>query len=164
MRARFVGTATPVAGDDRMTVAFVRGTIMINRRHAVFLSAAVLSLASMQVSASETLRVELTPTAIHLDTRTVKAGPVTFEVSSSADGNTTHELVVLKTDLSHDRLPVQKDTVAENKFKKIGEVEDVAPGTSKRLTLKLAPGRYVLICNRPGHYSMGMHASLVVER
>ncbi|WP_321862312.1 cupredoxin domain-containing protein [Burkholderia cenocepacia] len=137
---------------------------MINKRHAVFLSAAVLSLASMQVSASETLRVELTSTAIHLDTSTVKAGPVTFEVTSSADGNTTHELVVLKTDVSHDRLPVQKDTVAENKFKKIGEVEDVAPGTSKRLTLKLAPGRYVLICNRPGHYSMGMHASLVVER
>nr|WP_321781889.1 plastocyanin/azurin family copper-binding protein [Burkholderia pyrrocinia] len=164
MRARFVGAATPVASDDRIPVAFLRGTIMIDRRHAVFLSAAVLSLASMQVGASETLHVELTSTAIHLDTSTVKAGPITFEVSGSADGDTTHELVVLKTDLPHDRLPVQKETVAESKFMKIGEVEDVAPGTSKRLTLKLAPGRYVLICNRPGHYSMGMHVSLIVER
>ncbi len=137
---------------------------MISRRHAVFLGAAVLSLASMQANAGETLRVELTSTAIHLDTSKVKAGTVTFEVTGSSDSTTTHELVVLKTDLPDGGLPVQKEKVSESRFRKIGEVEDVAPGTSKRLTLKLAPGRYVLICNRPGHYSMGMHASLIVER
>jgi uncharacterized cupredoxin-like copper-binding protein len=137
----------------------------MSRRHAVFLlSAAALSLAPMRGNAGETIRVDLTSTAIHLDTSEVTAGTVTFEVTGSPDSNTTHELVVLKTDLPDDRLPVQKETVAESKFKKIGEVEDVAPGKSKRLTLKLTPGRYVLICNRPGHYSMGMHASLVVGR
>ncbi|MDB5782466.1 plastocyanin/azurin family copper-binding protein [Caballeronia mineralivorans] len=136
---------------------------MKNGRQVVFLSAVVLSLASIRANASETLRVELTSTGIHLDTGKVKAGTVTFEVSGSSDSNTEHELVVLKTDLPDSRLPVQKEKVAESRFKKIGEVEDVAPGTSKRLTLKLGAGRYVLICNRPGHYSMGMHASLVVE-
>ncbi|TDN58888.1 plastocyanin/azurin family copper-binding protein [Paraburkholderia sp. BL10I2N1] len=138
---------------------------MISRRHAVFLLGAVaLSLASMRGNAGETVQVELTSTAIHLATSEVKAGTVTFEVTGSPDGNTTHELVVLKTELPDGHLPVQKDTVAESGFKKMGEVEDVAPGTSKRLMLKLAPGRYVLICNRPGHYAMGMHASLIVAR
>jgi uncharacterized cupredoxin-like copper-binding protein len=46
----------------------------------------------------------------------------------------------------------------------MGEVEDLARGSTKRLSLKLAPGHYVLICNRPGHYEMGMHTSFVVAR
>jgi uncharacterized cupredoxin-like copper-binding protein len=44
----------------------------------------------------------------------------------------------------------------------MGEVENVTVGKSKRLKLKLPAGRYVLICNEPGHYAMGMRASLVV--
>lgn len=136
---------------------------MMNRRYAaLLLSATALGVVPMSGNAGETLRVGLTSTGIHLDTGEVKAGTVTFEVTGSLDNNTTHELVVLKTDLSDDRLPVQKEQVTESRFKKMGEVEDIEPGKSKRLTLKLTPGRYVLICNRPGHYSMGMHASLVV--
>ena len=73
-----------------------------------------------------------------------------------------HELVVLKTDLSADKLPVKNGAVPEKQFKKMGEVEDMAPGKSKHLTLKLTPGNYVLICNQPGHYAMGMHVPFVV--
>jgi uncharacterized cupredoxin-like copper-binding protein len=136
---------------------------MMSRRYAaILLSTTALGIAPISGIAGETLRVGLTSNGIHLDTGEVKAGTVTFEVTGSPDSNTTHELVVLKTDLPDDRLPVQKQQVAESRFKKMGEVEDIAPGKSKRLTLKLSPGRYVLICNRPGHYSMGMHASLVV--
>ena len=138
---------------------------MVNRRYAaILLSATALGVAPVSSSAGETLRVALTSTSIQLDISEVKAGKVTFEVTGSPDSNTTHELVVLKTDMPDDRLPVQKETVAESRFKKMGEVEDIAPGKCKRLTLNLTPGRYVLICNRPGHYSMGMHASLVVGR
>jgi uncharacterized cupredoxin-like copper-binding protein len=32
-----------------------------------------------------------------------------------------------------------------------------------RLTLRLAPGHDVLICNQPGHYKLGMVAKLVVS-
>jgi uncharacterized cupredoxin-like copper-binding protein len=64
--------------------------------------------------------------------------------------------------LAADKLPVKKGQVPESQFKKMGEVEDIDSGKNKRLTLKLAPGHYVLICNQPGHYSMGLHTSLVV--
>jgi len=52
--------------------------------------------------------------------------------------------------------------VPESNFKKMGEAEDLAPGKNRRLTLKLTPGRYVLICNKAGHYAKGMHTSFVV--
>jgi uncharacterized cupredoxin-like copper-binding protein len=110
------------------------------------------------------IQVRLLSNAIQLDTSSVTAGTLTFEVTNAADNNMKHELVVLKTDLAADRLPVKNEQVLECRFKKMGEAEDVAPGASKRLTLKLSPGHYVLICNKAGHYSQGMHTALLVTR
>lgn len=45
----------------------------------------------------------------------------------------------------------------------VGEVDDLAPGASKDLTLTLPAGHYALICNVPGHYAGGMHADLTVR-
>lgn len=90
-----------------------------------------------------------------------KTGRIIFDVNNAAKDKTGHEFVVLKTDMDAAHLPVRKGQVPESDFKKMGEVEDIAQGVSKRLSLKLVPGRYVLICNRPGHYEMGMHTSFV---
>ncbi|CAB3778187.1 hypothetical protein LMG28614_00562 [Paraburkholderia ultramafica] len=130
----------------------------------IFVCAAALSLVSVSSEASETIRVKLLSNAIQLDTGSVKAGTLTFEVTNAADNNMKHELVVLKTDTADDRLPVKNGQVPEARFRKMGEAEDVAPGKSKRLTLMLAPGHYVLICNKAGHYSQGMHTALLVTR
>ncbi|WP_341319568.1 plastocyanin/azurin family copper-binding protein [Paraburkholderia sp. IMGN_8] len=136
---------------------------MISSPHiAVFLGVAALGLVCSPVYAKETIKATLLSNAIQLDMSRVKAGTVMFEVSNAPDSAQTHELVVLKTDLAADKLPVKNGKVPESQFKKMGEVEDMAPGKGKRMTLKLAPGRYVLICNKPGHYAMGMHTSLVV--
>jgi uncharacterized cupredoxin-like copper-binding protein len=138
---------------------------MINRNHTAFvLAIAALGVAPLGARADETIHVKLTDNTIQLVPATVKAGRITFEVDNAADGNTEHEFVVLRTDMDDAHLPVHKGQVAESRFKKIGEVEDLAKGSTRRLSLKLAPGRYVLICNRPGHYEMGMHTSLVVAR
>jgi uncharacterized cupredoxin-like copper-binding protein len=131
---------------------------------AIFVYAAILSLVSAPGEASEPIRVRLLSDAIQLDTSSVKTGTVTFEVTNAADNQMKHELVVLKTNLVDDRLPMKNGRVQEDRFKKMGEAEDVAPGKSKRLTLKLAPGHYVLICNKPGHYTQGMHTALMVTR
>jgi uncharacterized cupredoxin-like copper-binding protein len=45
----------------------------------------------------------------------------------------------------------------------VDEVEDLAPGKSATLSVNLTPGRYVLVCNIPGHYKHGMHASVTVQ-
>jgi uncharacterized cupredoxin-like copper-binding protein len=136
----------------------------MNHAHAVLTLVSVLAfgIASHDSDAQQLVRATLLSNAIQLDAREVEPGAVTLEVHNAAPDRVVHELVVLKTDLAEDALPVRKGAVPERKFRKIGEVEDVAPGKSKRLALTLAPGHYVLICNKPGHYSMGMHASLAV--
>jgi uncharacterized cupredoxin-like copper-binding protein len=128
------------------------------------LAAVALGVVPLSGHADETIHVKLTDNTIQLDPGTAKAGRVTFEVNNAANGNTEHEFVVLRTDRDDGSLPVHKGMVTESRFNKIGEVEDLARGSTKRLSLKLAPGRYVLICNRPGHYEMGMHTSFVVAR
>ena len=137
---------------------------MIDRRHTVYVLVAFALVSPLSAYADETIHVKLTDNTIQLDSDTAKAGRVTFEVNSAAIGNTQHEFVVLKTDMDEAHLPVHKGQVTESRFKKMGEVEDLAQGSIRRLSLTLAPGRYVLICNRPGHYQMGMHTSFVVAR
>jgi uncharacterized cupredoxin-like copper-binding protein len=132
------------------------------QRTAVFCGVTALGLICSPVYAQETVKAALHNNTIQLDTNQVKTGIVTFEASNVSDASLIHELVVLKTDVPADQLPVIKGKVTEKQFKKMGEVEDVAAGESKRLTLKLPAGRYVLICNEPGHYEMGMRTSLLV--
>ncbi|SAL84972.1 hypothetical protein AWB74_07125 [Caballeronia arvi] len=136
----------------------------IDRSHAACLLAAIALVAPLSGHANEMIHVKLTDNSIQLDTNAAKAGHVTFEVTNAADSNTVHEFVVLRTDTDEARLPVQNDQVEESRVRKMGEVEDLGKHSTKRLSLKLAPGRYVLICNRPGHYAMGMHRSFVVAR
>ena len=35
-------------------------------------------------------------------------------------------------------------------------------GTTKTLTIDLAPGHYAFVCNLPGHYGQGMHTDFTV--
>jgi len=44
-----------------------------------------------------------------------------------------------------------------------GELSQIASGASKRLVLRLQPGRYVLLCNLLGHYQAGQFAALRVR-
>jgi uncharacterized cupredoxin-like copper-binding protein len=45
----------------------------------------------------------------------------------------------------------------------VDEVENVTPGATKQLAVDLKPGRYVLVCNIPGHYKLGMRTAVVVS-
>ncbi|HKT67739.1 cupredoxin domain-containing protein [Burkholderia sp. 22313] len=121
-----------------------------------------LGAASQASRAQQTINATLLSSSIQLKTHNVKSGRVTLDVKNAADNNMEHELVVLKTDLADGALPVSHGTVTERKLRKIGEVEDIEPGKSKRVSIKLTPGHYVLICNKPGHYESGMHTALVV--
>jgi len=130
-------------------------------QHVMILASTIaLGIFPARGDAQQHVSATLLSDAIQLDATQVKAGPVTFDVHNAADNKMVHELVVLKTSLADNALPVHGGQVPEQKFTKMGEIEDVAPGKSRRLTIKLAPGHYVLVCNKPGHYSMGMHASL----
>jgi uncharacterized cupredoxin-like copper-binding protein len=89
-------------------------------------------------------------------------GPVEFNVTNG--GKVAHEFVVVKTDLAPDKLPTRPDGGADEEKAGVvpGELEDLGPGTTKRLRLSLKPGKYVFICNLPGHYAAGQRAGFTV--
>lgn len=89
-----------------------------------------------------------------------KAGDVTFDATN--DGDSPHELVVLKTDQPAGSLKVGSGgTVSESDS--VGEIPDLDAGKSGSKKLDLKPGKYVLVCNLPGHYQQGMYTALTVK-
>jgi uncharacterized cupredoxin-like copper-binding protein len=88
----------------------------------------------------------------------VSAGSVTFTLTNN--GSIVHEMVVLKTDTAVDQLQVTGGKVSEDTS--VGEVPELAAGKSKSVTLDLAAGKYVLVCNVKDHYTMGMRAPFTV--
>jgi uncharacterized cupredoxin-like copper-binding protein len=77
-------------------------------------------------------------------------------------GKVEHELVLLKTSASPTSLKVAASgRVSEAAT--VGEVSEIKPGVSKSTTFNLKPGRYVYVCNIPGHYASGMSGVLVVK-
>lgn len=87
------------------------------------------------------------------------AGKVT--ISAPNDGNVEHELVLLKTAADPAHLPMKGGEADESAS--VGEIADVAPGATKSHTFRLAPGKYAMVCNLPGHYQSGMYGSLTVK-
>lgn len=103
---------------------------------------------------------------IELDTASSDGGNVAFTIHN--EGELTHEFVVLKTDLAEGDLPLTEDgtTVdqSDSGVEELGERDSIAPGATAELSFDdMEPGTYVLICNVPGHYGLGMHASFTVS-
>ena len=81
-------------------------------------------------------------------------------------GPSTHELVVVRTDLPAAQLPLRPDGLLVDEdspqLHTVDELSELDVGDRARLVLNLSPGRYVLFCNLEGHYLGGMHALLQV--
>jgi uncharacterized cupredoxin-like copper-binding protein len=133
----------------------------------------VPALPALSVRAAETVvQVKLEDASVNgslegmlvkLDRNTVKAGRVTFRVMNESEA-LVHELIILQTDLDVSKLPYdpRKGKVIETQLQSLGEVEELKPGTSGKLTLNLKPGSYLLMCNQPGHWHAGMWSKFTV--
>lgn len=105
--------------------------------------------------------VEMTDYKVTVNVPSVKAGSTKIGVRNLA--SQMHSFEVLKTDLPHDKLPIDGVSAKAKEDGKVGGIESIAPGGSASVTLDLAPGKYVLICNVAGHYQLGMHISFTVD-
>lgn len=116
-------------------------------------------------AAATKVEATLKEMSIQLSSNTVPAGPIEFAIKN--DGKEPHEFVVLKTDLPDSKLSLKENKLDEDTkgIEKIGEVEedDLKSGGSDTLKLDLKPGRYLIICNLPGHYQAGMKTELIVK-
>ena len=110
---------------------------------------------------ASTVSATLTEFAITPSPASVSAGEVTFTVKNS--GAVPHELAVVKTDADPKKLP-QKDGLADEAANKpLGRTPSIDTGKEGKVTVKLEPGKYALICNLAGHYSAGMATSFTVK-
>lgn len=88
-------------------------------------------------------------------------------------GNISHELVVLP--LPADQVVGTRPIGGDGRIDEAGSVgeasttcaqgagQGIVSGSSGWVTLTLAPGRYELLCNLPGHYAAGMYTQLTVS-
>lgn len=104
------------------------------------------------------------------DQTTVPRGTVSFLVTNSGAFN--HEMVILPLPAS--QAVGTRPTGGKAKIDEAGSLgeasnsngkgagDGVAPGAWSWMTVDLAPGRYELVCNLPGHYAAGMYTELNV--
>ncbi len=112
-------------------------------------------------AAAPTVDVGLTEFVVNPAQDTVDAGTVTFSVSN--DGTEDHSFRVIKTDLAPDALPTAAGRVDEAQVDIVANIQQFAAGETQEVSPDLETGSYVLICNVPGHYDLGMRAAFTVE-
>jgi len=121
--------------------------------------------------APTTVNVTLQEWAVLPAATSAAAGRITFTVNNIGPDD-VHEFVVIKTDLDAYALPTDATgTVSEDGsgIEVMGEIEDIAVGSTESLTLELAAGHYALICNvyskdeQEAHYKMGMATNFTVN-
>lgn len=96
---------------------------------------------------------------------TIKAGQVTFHITNE-DTADTHEFIIFKTDLAPGKLPLDSSgnvNVSAPGLTLVDQVSGMSPGEVKDMTVTLQPGKYVAICNLPGHYEAGMFTGFTVQ-
>jgi uncharacterized cupredoxin-like copper-binding protein len=104
---------------------------------------------------------DLTEYKIQLSAASAPAGKVIFNVTNG--GTIVHEFVILKTDVLAKDLPLTGESVDEDAFNAIGEVEETEAGGTGTFTATMAAGHYAIICNIPGHVTQGMTTDFTVN-
>jgi uncharacterized cupredoxin-like copper-binding protein len=139
--------------------------MMISRVVAALLALALLVVSCGQPAESapsdSQVVAELADYKITVNVPSVKAGKVKIGVRNVA--TMEHSFQVLKTDLPHDKLPVDGASAKAKEDGKVGEIASIPAGKSAAVTLDLVPGKYVFMCNVAGHYQLGMHTGFTVE-
>ena len=105
------------------------------------------------------------------DRATVSPAPVSFLVTNG--GSVSHEMILLP--LSDSQIVGTRPARGDGKIDEVGSLgeasntcgegagQGILPGASSWITVTLAPGRYEVVCNLPGHYAAGMYSQLTVS-
>jgi len=119
---------------------------------------AAVSASPAGISASPALApsVSLTEWSVAV-TGTIKSGKTALTINNA--GVAAHELLVFKSDRAPAAYPV--DAAGNIKEEGAGVLlvsdgENIDAGGTQARTIDLAPGKYLFVCNIPGHFKQGM--------
>jgi len=100
---------------------------------------------------------------ITVDPTSSAAGDITFSIVN--DGELEHEFEVFSGSVDPASVPVEEDRANFEGLdvEEVDEVEDLAGGDEAQLTVDLASGEHLLVCNLPGHWAQGMYTTFMVE-
>jgi hypothetical protein len=117
------------------------------------------------------LEVTLSEFSVEIDEESLEEGPITFDIDNQ--GEREHELLIVRTDVAADELPVNDDGSVDEDAGGVDvqqEIEEIESGDDTSRDYTLSPGAYVLLCNiveeidgtQTSHYAEGMHTEFTV--
>ncbi len=94
---------------------------------------------------------------------TIKSGKTDLAITNA--GVAPHELLVFKSDLDPSAYPTDaagdiKETGAGVAL--VSDGDNIDPAGSQTRSIDLAPGKYLFVCNIPGHFKQGMFTVVMV--
>ncbi len=93
---------------------------------------------------------------------TLAAGKYNFHITNV--GKMEHEMLVVKTDLAPAQLPLKNGDFNEDALPPMSDGPNVAPGATQDRTIDLTkPGKYLFVCNLPGHFAQHMYTYVTVK-
>ena len=105
--------------------------------------------------------ITLTEWSLVTDSAVAPPGSVLFDVTNA--GTMEHQLVIVRTSLAANALPVSGGAVDVANLEVVGEIGTLPRGDRDREAFLLQAGAHVLICNIPGHYEAGMRLGFTVR-
>jgi uncharacterized cupredoxin-like copper-binding protein len=110
-----------------------------------------------------TMRIALYSYQISIDQAQFEAGPITLYITNYSEKQ-PHEIALFRTDTPAEFLPrTLVDTVNAAMINPISSKVDVMPGITRKQSVNLSAGHYIILCNLPGHYDQGMYAEFDVK-
>jgi uncharacterized cupredoxin-like copper-binding protein len=110
-------------------------------------------------------RITLTEFHVAASATTVSPGSYPFAITNS--GTVPHEFLVFKSDLSPVAYPVDAGGRIDEEgpgVTLLSDGENLDPGASQSRTIDLTvPGKYLYVCNLPGHFKDGMYVEVTVR-
>jgi hypothetical protein len=94
---------------------------------------------------------------------TIKSGKTDLTITNA--GVAPHELLVFKSDLKPSAYPT--DAAGDIKeegagVKLVSDGDNIDPAGTQARSIDLAPGKYLFVCNIPGHFKQGMFTVVTV--
>ena len=138
------------------------------RKLIALFAMALLTLPVLTACGPTRIDVAMTTYKFALSKNSAPAGEITFHVHNDAT-DLTHEMVILKTDLPADQLPLNNEGVVDEEGAGITHIDEVEvePGQASDLSVNLEKGNYVMICNindnNEMHYQHGMYQAFTVK-